>query len=124
MVCASMDNRAEKTARSSIAGGFVLIDVGSLMATWRACRARPLGIGDFRAWLAAHEMVARRCTLHDGRAPAYAVAELAGLLGITRKRASAALRRLQAAGLIDWSESAIDFPGPADGQPVDDDLGD
>ena len=53
--------------RSSIAGGFVLVPVAALMAAWRACRSRPLGIGDFRAWLASREMVARRCTLDEGR---------------------------------------------------------
>ena len=113
MDCASrgVDRKAERPA---IAGGFVLIPVASLMAAWRACRARPLGIGDFRAWLAAREMRARRCVLGDAREPAYTVAELAALLGITPRRARASLRRLEAAGLVLWSGSAIRFPEPAD----------
>ena len=32
-----------RSARSSIAGGFVLVSVASLMACWRACRSAPLG---------------------------------------------------------------------------------
>ena len=64
MVCAS-DGRAGR-----IAGGFVLVNVAALMTAWRACRARPLGIGDFRAWLACRELEARRCVLERaGRRP-------------------------------------------------------
>jgi hypothetical protein len=114
MICASRSG--------GIAGGFVAIPVASLMFTWRACRSGPLGIGEFRVWLAAHEMVARRCRLEEGRRAAYGVAELAGLLGITRKRAAASLRRLEVAGLLEWSDSAVAFPGPPDG--VVDDLAD
>jgi hypothetical protein len=94
--------------------GFILVPVTSLMAAWRACRSKPLGIGDFRAWLATHEMEARRCKLADGRTATYTLAELAGLLGVTRKRAGASVRRLEGAGLLGWSDSAIQFPEQAD----------
>lgn len=104
MLCATIERPAK------IAGGFVLVEVSSLIAAWRACRNPPLGIGDFRTLFAAREMVARRSTLQDGRQPAYGLAELAKLLGVTSKRAAASLRRLEAAGLIQWSESAIGFP--------------
>ena len=104
MVCAS----TERPVR--ISGGFVLISVAALMTAWRACRARPLGIGDFRAWLAAHELEARRCVVDESRARTYSHAELAKLLGVTAKRARASVRRLEAAGLIRWSDSAIEFP--------------
>jgi hypothetical protein len=122
MVCASkvVDQNAE---RSAIAGGFVLIPIASLMTAWKSCRCRPLGIGDLRTWLATHEMQARRCMLDDGRGAAYTAPELAGLLGVTHKRAAASLRRLEGAGLIGWSESAIRFPDPPD-DAVDDGLGD
>jgi hypothetical protein len=108
MICAS----TEKAGR--IAGGFVLVGVPALMTAWRACRARPLGIGDFRAWLAAHEMVARRCAANRDRSPTYTFAELAKLLGVAERRSRASVKRLVEAGLIDWSDSAIGFPAPAD----------
>ena len=114
MVCIQEPIAGPMTSRGSIAGGFVLVHVASLMAAWSACRARPLGIGDFRAWLAGHEMTARRCTLDDGRSGNYAIDELAGLLGISRKRAGASLGRLQAAGLIEWGGSSIAFPDQGD----------
>jgi hypothetical protein len=121
MVCISGQIRGS-AAPSSIAGGFVLVPVPALMAAWRTCKARPLGVGDFRAWLAAREMLARRYGLDDRRQPAYTVAELAGLLGITRKRAAASLKRLEAAGLVLLTESAIRFSEPP--HPPADDLGD
>ncbi len=102
----------EKSA--SIAGGFVLVNVGALAAAWRACRERPLGTGDFRAWLALREMVARRCGLGSGRAPAYSPGELAGLLGVTERRARASIRRLVYAGLVGWSADGPTFPNLAD----------
>jgi hypothetical protein len=92
-----------------IAGGFVFLPVAGLMHAWRACRYRPLGVGDFRAWLAMREMVARRQAMPDGREAAYGLDELANLLSVTRKRAGASVRRLEAAGLIEWSDSAIVF---------------
>ena len=67
-----------------IAGGFVLVPVSELMHAWRACRSRPLGIGDFRTWLACREMVARRCLASESREVRYGTAELAKLLGVTR----------------------------------------
>jgi hypothetical protein len=95
-----------------IAGGYVLASSASLMATWRACQSKPLGIGDFRAWLACREMVARRCAVGPDRGFEFGFDELARLLGVTRKRARASVKRLVAAGLLDWSERAIAFPEP------------
>jgi hypothetical protein len=120
MVCTSA------TVGSRIVGGFVLLNVAALMTAWRACQARPLGIGDFRAWLACHELEARRCVLGEGRAPSYGVAELAKLLGVTVKRARASVRRLGDAGLIEWSDEAIGFPTPViqSENPTADDLDD
>jgi len=119
MVCTST------TTGTRIAGGFVLLNVAALMTAWRGCQARPLGIGEFRAWLACHELEARRCGLGEGRAAIYGVAELARLLGVTKRRARASVNRLEAAGLIQWSDSAIGFPDPphqpADG--LDDTIG-
>jgi hypothetical protein len=109
---------------SSIAGGFVLVPVAVMMACWRACRSRPLGIGDFRAWLACHEMVARRRPAGDGRIPIYTVDELARLLGVSKKRAGASVKRLVAAGFLGWSDSAIVFPdSPAEDPALHDTIG-
>lgn len=99
-------------ASSSIAGGFVLVPIASLLACWRACQSRPLGIGDFRAWLACREMKARRCVLEEGRPSAFTFAELARISGVSRKRAGASVSRLADAGLLVWSEPAIGFPDP------------
>lgn len=101
----------------SIAGGFLSINVSALMAAWRACRSKPLGTGDFRAWLACHEAVARRCAVDRGRVPVYGHAELAGLLGVAEKRARGSIRRLVAAGQLAWSNEAIAFPEAGD--PID-----
>jgi hypothetical protein len=123
MVCVHGQIQGSTASRASIAGGFVLVPVASLMDVWQACQSTPLGIGDFRAWLAAHEMIARRCKLGDGRQATYTLAELAGLLGVSRKRAGASMRRLQAAGLIDWSDERIEFPDRAD-HAIDADIDD
>jgi hypothetical protein len=125
MVCAAGTKRETTAARPSIAGGFVLISVASLMTAWRACRSAPLGIADFRAWLACREMAARRCLAEEARAPAYSFEELAGLLGIARKRARASVNRLVDAGLLHWSDRAIAFLEPsADFDPgLDDSIG-
>jgi hypothetical protein len=102
MVCVELGGR--------IAGGFIRVDVALLVAAWRACRSRPLGVGDYRAWLACHEMRARRCILDDDRASNYTPAELARLVGVSERRARASVKRLAAAGHLEWSDSAIGFP--------------
>ena len=56
---------ARGPAVATIAGGFVRVEVASLLRAWRACLGRPGGAGDFRAWLAAHEMRARRGRLAE-----------------------------------------------------------
>jgi hypothetical protein len=112
-------------SRTAAPGGFVPVSVTSLMAAWHACRSAPLGIGDFRAWLACREIRARRCLAQEGRAPAYSFRELATLLGVAEKRARASVYRLVDAGLLEWSEHAIAFPEPpADFDPgLDDSIG-
>ncbi len=118
----SLSMRAEPVAPRTIAGGFVLVPVRQIMATWRACRRSPLGIADFRTWLACREMVARRCTFDHCRAPAFGLAELSRLTGVSPKRARASVKRLVAAGLLTWSDEVIGFPDAGD--PDDDSLAD
>ena len=70
------------------------------------------------------EMEARRCGLGRGRAPSYGLAELAKLLGVSEKRAKASVGRLVAAGLLEWSGSAIGFPDlPGEGIGLEDSIG-
>ena len=121
----SLSMVAELLAPQTIAGGFVLVPVRELLCAWRACRRSPLGIGDFRTWLACREMLARRCTVDNGRSPTYGYAELARLTGVSEKRGRASVGRLVKAGLLAWSDQVIDFPNPgAPGDPDDDTLDD
>jgi len=118
--------RAEVRGKT-IAGGFVLVPIASLIGAWRGCRSAPLGIGEFRAWLACHEMKARRCVVQEGRTPAFGHPELARLCGVSEKRARSAVNRLVGAGLLTWSGQAIDFPNTEAGSgtdPDDDPLAD
>ena len=97
----ALSMRAEPAAApQGIAGGFVLVPVRQVMASWRACRRSPLGVADFRTWLACQEMLARRCVLDHGRAPAYGFAELSRLTGVSTRRARASVNRLVRAGLL------------------------
>jgi len=111
----------------TVAGGFVLVPVASLIGAWRGCRSAPLGIGDFRAWLACHEMKARRCVVQEGRTPTFGHPELARLCGVSEKRARSAVNRLVGSGLLTWSGQAIDVPNTEAGSgtdPDDDPLAD
>ncbi len=100
---------------AGIPGGFIRIRVGDLLQAWRGCLGQPGGAGDFRAWLAAHEIQVRRgpVTVRDGRTASYPVAELANLCQVGDRRARDAIRRLTKAGLIRWDQgdgAGITFP--------------
>jgi hypothetical protein len=103
----------------SIVGGFVQIPVTQILAVWFACQGLTLGVGEFRAWLACHEMVARRSRTGDGRRPSYGYAELAKHLDVTASRARRLVAALVSSNLLEWSEAAITFP---DLPPCPDDL--
>src|SRR3954447_14410204 len=79
------------TASARIDGGFVGIDARQLVHAWRLCLDGPPGVGGFRAWLAAREMVARRQGIGTGRAPIFGVTELAKLLEVTERTAAASV---------------------------------
>ncbi len=103
---------------ASIAGGFVRVEVASLLRAWHICRSQPGGGGDFRFWLSAHEFRIRRGRTISGsdssRKRSADLAELARLCGVQRRRASDALRRLTRAGLIHWdaARGVVELPAP------------
>ncbi len=118
MDCANFEGPCPTADRATIAGGFVPIPAGSLLAAWRACQGPELGIGSFRAWLGLREMVARRAAAGASGTPAYTHDELARLADVSTKRARALVDRLVDAGLVGWSAAAITFAGPP--EPGDD----
>ena len=97
-------------------GGYRLIEVRLLARAWWSYRSGKIGIEGLRTWFACQEAVATRCRLEAGRAPIYSVGQIQRLTGIPEKRLRGALRRLEEAGLLVFSESEIKFPAPSEGQ--------
>src|SRR5215471_4283619 len=65
---------------------------------------------DVRVWFAAHEMVARRCQISAGQVPEYTPRELHGLVGgVGGEHLRTSLRRLEALGLLTWSNTTLTF---------------
>lgn len=101
------------------AGGFQLISVVQLCLAYHAYRSGAIRLVDLRAYLACHELVARRCLLQRGQKPRYGLEELARLLGggaglrapgaSAVRTARGSVARLQAVGLLTWSETALTF---------------
>lgn len=90
-------------------GGYRLIPLAQIAAAWFCSLRGHLRTADMRVFLACHEAVARRCTLPAGKAPKFTQKEILGLCGGTERRLKASLRRLEAAGLLAFSESEIRF---------------
>lgn len=89
-------------------GGFCFIHANSLLAVWRSLTDKEIQLRDFRVWLAAHEMKARRCQLEEGRLPRYGDEELTNLVGSTaQEHIRASLRRLSRLGHLEFGESTI-----------------
>jgi hypothetical protein len=99
-------------------GGYQLIPAVRLALAWWAYREKLIRLVDLRVWFAAWEMRARRCRTPSPLPRRFGLKELQGLTGLTLKRLKAALRRLEDAGLIAWSESAIAFPVSVEGVPL------
>jgi hypothetical protein len=97
-------------------GGFRLLLVQQLCLVWWAYRSRRIQLMDLRVWFAAQEMVARRCQLAPDQVPDYTPKELHGLVGgVGGEHLRAALRRLEAVGLLTWSRTQLTFAtSPAD----------
>src|SRR6266851_8054909 len=99
----------KRTARKPV-GGFIFLTVQQLCLLWWAYRTRLIQLMDFRVWFAAHEMVARRCQLAPDQVSDYTPKELHGLVGgVGGEHLRAALRRLEAVGLLTWSNTQLTF---------------
>src|SRR5262249_32693600 len=81
-----------------------------LALAWWAYRQDVIRLADLRVWFACWEMRARRCGAPSPLPRRFGMGELARLTGLTPKRLKAGLRRLEAARLLCWSESALAFP--------------
>jgi hypothetical protein len=91
-------------------GGFRFLTVQQLCLVWWAYRIRLIRLLDLRVWFAAQEMVARRCQLDSGQVPVFTPHELHGLVGGQGgEHLRAAIRRLEAAGLLTWSTTQLTF---------------
>lgn len=89
-------------------GGFVFVSATGLLATWWAYKRGLIQFRDFRVWLATHELSAQRCVLEKGRVPRFRVEELGALIGgVGGKHLRASVRRLEATGLLSWSEQRL-----------------
>jgi len=90
-------------------GGYRLVSVMQLFVAWWAYRRKEIQFRDLRAYLALHEMAARRSAAGQGRTPRFTVTEVERLVGGGGKHVAGSLRRLGKSGLAAWSESAIRF---------------
>ena len=95
-------------------GGYRIIRAAVMAAAWWAYRRKLIRLVDLRVWFAAHEMDARRCRIEQDFTPKFSLRELKRLTGLSVKRLKDSLRRLQAAKLLSWSETALGFPESTD----------
>ena len=114
------DSRRETVPPPKPKGGYQLIPAVRLALAWWAYHEKLIRLVDLRVWFAAWEMRARRCRRPAPLPRRFGLDELQGLTGLSHKRLRASLRRLEAAGLLAWSESAIAFPVSAEGVPLSD----
>lgn len=112
--------KATARAEKKPSGGFVLVSVMKLAMVWWAFRAKLLRASDLRVYFACHAAIAARCRQPAGREPRFTLAELVRLTGAGEKSVRSSLRRLEAAGLLAWSESSIRFASSPDSLPLDD----
>ena len=90
-------------------GSFVFVSATGLLATWWAYKRRVIQFRDVRVWLASHELLAQRWFCEKGQLPRFRVEDLAPLVGgVGGQHFRASLRRLEAVGLLSWSESRIE----------------
>lgn len=101
----------EPAARQKPAGGFTFVSGTLLLSAWAAYRRGDLRLVDLRVWFACLELTARRCGAINGRLPKYRIEEVHRLIGgVGGEHVRRSLGRIETAGLLSWSESAIVFP--------------
>lgn len=109
-----------ETERGLPLGGYVFVSAAGLLATWWAYKQRLIEFRDLRVWLACHELLAKRCRMEKGRVARYRVEELGSLVGgVGGEHIRLSLKRLHAASLLTWSESALRPRINLDGLPAD-----
>src|SRR6476661_1433102 len=96
-------------ARRKPAGGFHFVSVVELASAWWAYSEGLIRIADLRAWFACQEANARRSNGKGGDAPQFGLDEIRGLTGVPVSKLRGSIGRLEAAGLLAWSESALSF---------------
>jgi hypothetical protein len=102
----------------------VFVSATGLLAAWWAYKRGLVEFRDFRCWLASHELVAQRCCMEKGRVPRYRLEEFDALVGgVGGEHCRASVRRLQAVGLLAWSERHVNLSVSLDSvrttEPVD-----
>lgn len=96
-------------------GGYRLFSVMQLTMAWFAYRTERIQFRDLRAYFALHEMEARRCEVDSERLPAFGLSELRGLVGGEGgSRLKRSIDRLEASGLVSWSETKLIFAASPD----------
>lgn len=96
-------------ARRKPAGGFCFVSVAELASAWWAYSEKLIRIADLRAYFACQEANARRSNGKGGEAPRFVLEEIRGLTGVPVSKLRGSIKRLEAAGLLSWSESALTF---------------
>jgi hypothetical protein len=119
-VRAASVSQPESVPLSKPKGGYLLIPALRLALAWWAYREKLIRLVDLRVWFAACEMVARRCRRPSPLPRRFGLDELQRLTGLSPRRLRDSLRRLEAARLLSWSESAIRFPASAEAVPLSD----
>ena len=97
-------------------GGFCFIPAMAILAAWFAYKRSIIRLVDLRVWLACFEVTARRYAALTGKRPRYSFDEVGVLVGgVKVLTVQQAIRRLEKAGLLKWSDSRITFNAHADG---------
>ena len=103
------EQHREAQDNTKIAGGYKLIPVRELAAVWYLQDTGQLRIADVRAYMACHEANARRCMVGLGTPAKFTLAEILRLTGGTERHLKASIARLEAGGVLTFTESAITF---------------
>ena len=88
-------------------GGYSLISVVQFSMAWWLYLEGHITIAALRVWLAAFELLAKRCEAEKGMPLRFSLDELAKLTGIRDVRLRSCLRSLEELGLLIFSETHI-----------------